>query len=392
MKIVQAIRKGWIVPGAPKVPPKPQVYLLWNDSDEPAADHPMHIPAPKVAPPEHAESYNPPAEYVPTDKEKSEWEQMDPEDRPRNFVPKKHKNLRSVAAYSRLINERFERCLDLYLCPRVRRNKIQMDPEALLPKLPDPKDLQPFPMNLSITYEHGGGRVRALSCDPTGRWMVSGGDSGQIKLWEVATGRNWRTWEFEGTVHSLAFNPNKALSMFAAAVGNSVYLIATGLENEGVTADTEAVFKVDAQADDKIGVVWSKGTAEEQKQGVRAVLKFARKVTNVVWHRKGDYFAALTPDGEKGSRTVNEVWFSADRNYFCFAAPNSPISVHQLSKKQSQSPFRKSKGTVQKMLFHPSKPFLFVAVGIQAGESGWCRSFTDILSHRHNATSESTIS
>lgn len=217
MKIVRAIRKGWIVPRAPKVPPKPDVYMLWNDTDEVPDQHVMHIPAPKLAPPDHAESYNPPAEYVPTEEEKKEWEQMDPEDRKRNYIPRKHKSLRSVPAYTRLINERFERCLDLYLCPRVRKQKIQMDPEALLPKLPDPKDLQPFPTQLAITYPHGG-RVRAISVDPTGRWVVSGGDSGEIKLWEVQTGRCWKTWKAEGIIHSIAWNPNKSVECFAVAM------------------------------------------------------------------------------------------------------------------------------------------------------------------------------
>jgi ribosome biogenesis protein ERB1 len=42
-------------------------------------------------------------------------------------------------------------------------------------------------------------------------------------------------------------------------------------------------------------------------------------------------------------------------------ASNSAVLVHQLSKGQSQSPFRKSKGLIQRVLFHPSKPIFFVA-------------------------------
>ncbi|KAI9030437.1 ribosome biogenesis protein BOP1 [Hyaloraphidium curvatum] len=339
MKIVRAIRKGWIVPRAEKAPKKPPVYMLWTDNDEERPDHPMHVPAPKMAPPEHNESYNPPAEYIPTAKEVEEWNAADPEDRPTNFIPKKHKNLRSVPAYTRLLNERFERCLDLYLCPRVRKQKIQMDPEALIPKLPDPKDLQPFPMVLAITYTGHTGKVRCTSADPTGRWLLSGSDDRTVRLWEVNTGRCWKTWDVEATVHSVAWNPNKALSVFAAAVGDTVLLVAPGIENEAVQTASEAIFRSESAApDDKAGVVWAKPSEAESRAGIRVVLRFSRKVSSVVWHRKGDYFAVLNPD-----------------------APSSPISVHQLSKRQSQHPFRKSKGAVQKMLFHPTKPFLFVA-------------------------------
>ena len=40
---------------------------------------------------------------------------------------------------------RFTRCLDLYLCPRSLKMRMNVDPASLLPQLPNPKDLRPFP-------------------------------------------------------------------------------------------------------------------------------------------------------------------------------------------------------------------------------------------------------
>ena len=37
------------------------------------------------------------------------------------------------------------------------------------------------------------------------------------------------------------------------------------------------------------------------------------------------------------------------------------VMIHQLSKQATQNPFRKNRGRVQRVLFHPSKPFLLVA-------------------------------
>ena len=37
------------------------------------------------------------------------------------------------------------------------------------------------------------------------------------------------------------------------------------------------------------------------------------------------------------------------------------VLVHQLSKRVSQTPFRKNKGRLVDCAFHPSKPFLFLA-------------------------------
>lgn len=52
------------------------------------------------------------------------WEQQDPADRKLPFVPRKYSSLRQVPAFSQFIHERFERCLDLYLCPRQRKMRV----------------------------------------------------------------------------------------------------------------------------------------------------------------------------------------------------------------------------------------------------------------------------
>jgi len=51
---------------------------------------------------------------------------MDPEDRPLNFVPQKIDSLRKVPMYENLVREHFERCLDLYMCPRLLRKKVNI--------------------------------------------------------------------------------------------------------------------------------------------------------------------------------------------------------------------------------------------------------------------------
>ena len=64
-----------------------------------------------------------------------------------------------MPAYASFINERFERCLDLYLCPRTRKKRLDIDPESLVPRLPKPADLQPFPTTLLLRYIGHTGRV-----------------------------------------------------------------------------------------------------------------------------------------------------------------------------------------------------------------------------------------
>lgn len=82
----------------------------------------------------HAESYNPPPEYLFDEKEMKEWHKYkdEPQRRKLHFMPQRYNSLREVPAYSRYIRERFLRCLDLYLCPRAKRMKVMFGFEFLI--------------------------------------------------------------------------------------------------------------------------------------------------------------------------------------------------------------------------------------------------------------------
>lgn len=70
VKLVRAIRNGWLKQKE-KVPEEPPAYLLWADDNQAdtskTATGLSYIPAPKPKLPGHAESYNPPKEYLPTE-------------------------------------------------------------------------------------------------------------------------------------------------------------------------------------------------------------------------------------------------------------------------------------------------------------------------------------
>lgn len=56
--------------------------------------------------------------------QKLAWQNKEAHERKTNYMPQKYSSLRAVPAYNRFINERFQRCLDLYLCPRKRIVKV----------------------------------------------------------------------------------------------------------------------------------------------------------------------------------------------------------------------------------------------------------------------------
>lgn len=86
-------------------------------------------------------------------------------------------------------------------------------------------------------------------------------------------------------------------------------------------------------------VQWDQVEREHWSIGIRIILNNFKIVKQITWHGKGDYFATVMPDGQ-----------------------NRSVLINQLSKRRSQLPFSKSKGLIQCVLFHPIRPYLFVAV------------------------------
>ncbi|XP_077600115.1 ribosome biogenesis protein bop1 [Stigmatopora nigra] len=344
-KMVNAIKMGWLKPCRPRDDDdKGRFYDLWgNEDSSQVANHRMHLPAPKTPLPGHQESYNPPPEYLFTDEEKALWEQQDPSDRKLPFVPAKYGALRHVPAYPRFIHERFERCLDLYLCPRQRKMRVNVDPEDLIPKLPKPKDLQPFPTIQSLVYRGHGGLVRSISISPSGQWLASGSDDGSVRFWEVNSSRCVKVVQVGGAVKSLSWNPNPTLCLLAVALDTLVLILMPSLADRQIIRNSEQLLATRPEAQSaqsaEVPAQWSDAEGDEHQQGFRVKIKHPKEIRQVAWHAKGDYLASVMPDNSS----------------------HQQVLVHQLSTRRSQNPFRRNKGLVQCVSFHPLRPYFLVA-------------------------------
>ncbi|RKF62779.1 Ribosome biogenesis protein erb1 [Golovinomyces cichoracearum] len=356
MKLVRAIRDGRILPYRP---PKEReedeenpFYDIWKDETA-RPDNIMNIPAPKPPPPGYDLSYNPPPEYLPSKLEKENWESTDPDDREKEYLPRRHDSLRKVPAYGEFIKERFERCLDLYLAPRVRRNRLNIDPMSLLPKLPRPEELRPFPSVCSTLFRGHIGRVRSLEIDPSGIWLASGGDDGTVRIWELLTGRQvWSTKiGNDEPVNVVRWRPGHEAVILSAAVGESIFLIVPPIfDSETEARSYELVDSGFGYAKNAPAILTANGARKEptakwirpglrlENEGVtlKIIVRSLIKVIN--WHRRGEFFATVSPAGQK-----------------------SAVAIHTLSKHLTQIPFRRLPGIAQTVQFHPSRPIFFVA-------------------------------
>ncbi|KAI4661412.1 Ribosome biogenesis protein erb1 [Alternaria viburni] len=357
MKIVKAIREGRIKPyRAPEEQEEEQdvfTFDVWAD-EKPRPDNTMHIPAPKLPPPGYEASYHPPPEYLPDKVEEQKWLEQDDEERETDFLPKNYDALRKVPGYETFVKERFERSLDLYLAPRIRRNRLNIDPESLLPKLPNPEELKPFPTTCAAIYRGQEGRVRCVSVDPNGIFVASGGDDGYVRIWELLTGR--QVWNAklpdEEAVDAVQWRPTKETSVVAAACGENVYLIVpfTLLSPDIEQASREVLdagwgyaaskptTTTFGEAPKAIPGKWSRPGTRLESKGVLVQIEVRAAVKIVNWHRRGDYFATVSPRGQ-----------------------STAVAIHTVSKHLTQLPFRRLKGIAQTAQFHPSKAIFFVA-------------------------------
>ncbi|KAL2165227.1 hypothetical protein VTH06DRAFT_523 [Thermothelomyces fergusii] len=360
MKLVRAIREGRILPYKPpeerqrEEEEQEEVYFdIWQD-EEPRPPNPMHIPAPKLPPPGYDLSYNPPEEYLPSKEEREEWEKTDPEDREKDYLPQKYTSLRKVPAWDNFVKERFERCMDLYLAPRVRKNRLNIDPNSLLPKLPSPSELKPFPTVVQTIFHGHEGRVRSVSIDPSGVALATGGDDGTVRVWELLTGR--QVWSVklssDEPVNTVRWRPTKDAFILAAAAGEDIFLMVPTHASVTPALDQASRdvlsagfgYATNGQQQQALPVgkeppaKWARPGTKLEDEGVLIRITVRSTVKVISWHRRGDHFATVSPAGQRSS-----------------------VAIHTLSKHLTQIPFRKLSGLAQTAAFHPLRPLFFVA-------------------------------
>jgi ribosome biogenesis protein ERB1 len=225
-------------------PEEDRLWDIWEDDTivpwRPK-DAPKQIHAPKRDLPQHAESYNPPEEYLLDEDEKKAFEEMDDSEKPYNFLPQKFDSLRKVPLYQDLIREHFERCLDLYMCPRMMRKKVNVqDPNTLIPELPSPNDLKPFPTMHSVEYAFHKTCVRSISLSPCGRYLASGDEDFNVVIWEVGTARILRKYKVENkVVDCVAWSPSKTNCVLAVSNEELVYVFCPALYSKSLSKQTE---------------------------------------------------------------------------------------------------------------------------------------------------------
>jgi hypothetical protein len=75
--------------------------------------------------------------------------------------------------------------------------QLNIDPESLKPKLPNKKELKPYPITCYVEYKGHKGAVTSISIEASGQWMASGilmlivNILVSIKQWRSVSSLNW---------------------------------------------------------------------------------------------------------------------------------------------------------------------------------------------------------
>ena len=132
---------------------------------------------------------------------------------------------------------------------------------------------------LAVLYSGHEGWVRSISVHSSGQFLVSGGDDGTMRVWEVNTGRCLRKIEFGEKVRRVAWCPNCKLYLIAVGVGNRVCLVNPFIGDRRIIDATNQLFD---NFEGKENKVWK----SSETPGVKLDVVHDHEIIDLVWHSK----------------------------------------------------------------------------------------------------------
>lgn len=332
-RIMHAIKNGFIQLENEEIEHKETLYDIWNfENTDPSIYHPSKgYQIPKRDLPDTDISYNPPEEMLDDD-------------------VKQFNALRKIPAYDKLLDENFERCCDLFMSARVVRKKLDINEEDLMPQLPKPEELKPFPTKECVVYKGHESSIKAIAVDPKGKFLVSGDNGGFVHFWDVQTAKIIKRLDVSDNIIGITFNIS--LNLVTICGKEHVYFIIPHYLEKKLKKDLldiinnkiKPLIKNNSSKDGEEAKDYEWKVPKENSNKLKAGIVFYLKwktgvLENLIWHSKGDYFATLSKN----------------------SLGRSQVYIHSLSRLVHQTPFSKIKGNINSISFHPDKPYFLVA-------------------------------
>jgi WD40 repeat protein len=217
---------------------------------------------------------------------------------------------------------------------------------AILPAvLGDPPRTEPLPdgalLRLGITQWRHGGAGTAIAFSPDGKLLLSGGERGTLRLWEVATGRELRRIPVqEKQVHAVAFAPDgKTVAAVGAEGRVCIHDAASGKELRTFRWTTQALYALAFSPDG----LWLASAGHE---GLVAVLDLGPKKKNL----------ALQADG-----VITDLSYSPDGKALATAAADGSVRIWDVLHEHEVCRVREPQVAYRCSVFSPDGKMLAVS-------------------------------
>ena len=268
--------------------------------------------------------------------------------------------LRKIPRYENLLEEEMERLVDLFLSSRTIKKKTEIKEKDLLPDLPKPEELKPFPSKEIIIYKGHESSIRALCVNEEGNVIISADNGNFVFFSDVQTSKILYKIDFKEKIIKIEINQflhfviictlthiffllpkyleKKIKNDIIHIVNEKIYPAINNFQNEN-KIDEENLKDESKTINNAFEWKIPKKNSKKEKNNILFYMKWKQgKLKNFIFHNKGDYFATLTKNS------------SGKTNIF----------IHSLTKMTYQLPISHIKGNVNNFIFHPKKPYFIV--------------------------------
>lgn len=253
--------------------------------------------------------------------------------------------LRKTPRYEKLINDQFERLNDIFSNTRVIKKKRDIKEEEILPKVPSPSELKPFPTKDNINHMNHASNIKFICIEPSGDYIFTADTANFLQICDILTGKVLFETNLREKIKDIQYN--SFLSVVTVLTETRVLFIQPGFLYRKSSDKTIIREKIIPLLKEKIGseevkendkYTWSIND-NCKKDGILFTLTLNKgMLLSIKWHIKGDYFGILAKN-ELGKSTID---------------------IFALSTQQFISPLNKNKGNITCIDFHNSKPHFYI--------------------------------
>ncbi|KII68727.1 Ribosome biogenesis protein erb1 [Thelohanellus kitauei] len=136
------------------------------------------------------------------------------------------------------------------MAPRKRKQVTLVTPEDLLPKLPDPDTLHPFPSWECYAFQGHTSRITDLDVHRGGELLLSSDMGGNLMVWEHIGIQLWHQ-NYDKSIKSCRWNPRSDVYVIMVGFETKINLIWYDHGDESTKERHLSLFKKFKNADDK---------------------------------------------------------------------------------------------------------------------------------------------